>query len=185
MALKTRRSARRKATLSDSVSRDAILEQRARRLASRDRTAPDRQPGHVALICDIADNLYALPLDTVARAVPLARLGAAPSTDPAFVGLAADSGTVLQVFDLASLLGLAPASRIASGYLLILRRGQTALRIDNRPMAARIEPVEGADVDRARVADLASPFDGRSLVTLSPDSLFSLSPRPHPEPVSL
>jgi chemotaxis signal transduction protein len=185
MVTKTRRGARRKATLSTIASRDAILDERARRLATRDRTAPDQRLGHTALVCEVGEGLYALPLTAVSRAVPLVRLGAAPSTDPTLVGLAADSGAVLQVFDLAALLGAAPASRAASGYLLILRRGQTALRIDNRPVAALIEPIEGPEPDRARVIDPASPLNGRTLVTLSPDALFSLSPRPQPEPVFL
>lgn len=184
MARTARTNARRKAAPSDVVLREALLDERTRRLAGRaDQHEPARLRDDDWLVCEIGEALYALPLSVVVRAKPLSRLGAIPpSTDASLVGLAAENGRVLQVFDLAARLNLAPAVRAAEGYLVILRRGQTALRVAQRPVALSVALAE-EDGDPARVADAASPLHGRMVTPLALETLFPPTPRLLPEPV--
>lgn len=184
MATKTRGPARRKASSPEQALQDAVLAERAHRLAQPDRKIVDLSYRPTALVCAIADNLYALPLDTISRAVQLKRLGAAPTSDPTLVGLAVDAGHVLQVFDLAARLNLAPSSREGDGYMLVLRHGRSALRVDHRPIALQIETIADDENHRAQITDPTSPLDGKVVVMLSPDTLISPSPRPQPEPIS-
>lgn len=181
MARTARTNARRKtAAPSDAALRKGLLEERARALAAR-LTAPQAsrdQDQH--LLCEIGEALYALPLSQVLRTTPLTRLGATPpSTDASLIGLAAENGRVLQVFDLAARLHLARPSRAAEGYLIILRRGQTALRVEKRPQVALGSPAE--DGDHLRLAD--GSLHDRMATPLSLETLFPLSPRPPSEPV--
>jgi hypothetical protein len=161
--------------------REGVLADRARRLAARLATPEAPQNQDQQLICEIGEALYALPLSQVVRTTPLPRLGATPpSTDASLVGLAADNGRVLQVFDLAARLGLATPSRATEGYLIILRRSQTALRLDSRPQVAVGAPAE--DGDHLRLAN--GPLHDRMATPLSLETLFPLSPRPPSEPQS-
>ncbi len=176
MAKAARTSARRgKAAPSDAALRQGVLEDRARRLAVR-LTVPEPARDHdQRLICEIGEALYALPLAHVVRTTPLVRLGATPpSSDPSLIGLAAQNGRVLQVFDLAARLNLAPPSRKAEGYLVILRRGQTALRLDKRPQVALAASAE--DDDHLRLD--GGPLHDRLATPLSLETLFPL-PEPH------
>ncbi|NQE61216.1 chemotaxis protein CheW [Caulobacter sp. RHG1] len=181
MARTARTNARRTAVPSDAVLRKSVLEERARRLAARLAIPEVQIEQDQHLVCEIGEALYALPLHQVLRTTPLTRLGATPpSTDTSLVGLAAENGRVLQVFDLAARLNLASPLRTAEGYLVILRRGQTALRLDKRPQVALGAPAE--DGDHLRLAD--GPLNDRMATPLSLETLFPLLPRPVSEPQS-
>jgi hypothetical protein len=187
MARTARTNARRKTAvptdvaLRDERAHKSVLDERARRLAARLAVREVRIDQDQHLICEIGEALYALPLYQVLRTTPLTRLGATPpSTDISLVGLAAENGRALQVFDLAARLNLAPPSRAAEGYLVILRRGQTALRLDKRPQVALGALAE--DGDHLRLAD--GPLNDRMATPLSLETLFPLSPRPVSEPQS-
>lgn len=176
MARTARTSARRgKAAPSEAALRQDVLADRARSLAARRTVSEPVLDQDQQLICEIGEALYALPLAQVVRTTPLTRLGATPpSSDPSLIGLAAANGRVLQVFDLAARLNLAPPSRKAEGYLLILRRGQTALRLDKRPQVALAAPAE--DGDHLRLTGGA--LHDRLATPLSLQTLFPL-PEPH------
>lgn len=181
MAKTARTNARRKiAAPSDTALRKSVLDERARRLATRLAIPEVQADQGQHLVCEIGEALYALPLSQVVRTTPLTRLGATPpSNDTSLIGLAAESGRVLQVFDLGARLALAPASRAAEGYLIILRRGQAALRVDNRPQVALGAPDENGD--HLRLTD--GPLHERMATPLSLETLFPLSPRIPSEPV--
>lgn len=182
MARTARTHARRKtAAPSDAAFQKSVLDERARRLAARLDAPEAERDREQHLVCEIGEALYALPLSEVVRTTPLTRLGATPpSSDPSLIGLAAENGRVLQVFDLAARLNLASASRVAEGYLILLRRSHTALRVDSRPQAALAEPAE--DGDHLRLTGGA--LHDRMATALSLEALFPLSPRPSPEPQS-
>lgn len=162
--------------------RERLLEARSRRLARRASDEIDELlTGERHLICEVGETLYAVPLAEVARTTPLTRLGAIPaSSDPSLIGLAADQGRVLQVFDLgARLTGRAP-SRAAEGYIVVLRRGRIAARTMTRPQATLAAPAE--DAEHLRLEAAADPsLDGRLATPLSLDLLLSPSPGGQPE----
>lgn len=181
MARAARTNARRKtAAPSDAVLHKSVLDERARRLAARLAIPEVQRDQDQHLVCEISEALYALPLSQVLRTTPLTRLGATPpSSDASLIGLAAENGRVLQVFDLAARLTLATASPAAEGYLILLRRSQIALRVGNRPQVALGAPAE--DGDHLRLTD--GPLHDRMATPLSLETLFPLSPRALSEPV--
>jgi len=135
------------------------------------------------LVCEVGEALYALPLHEVARTKPMDRLGAVPaSVDPSLVGLTADGGRVLQVFDLSARLGAAPPTSLSGGYILILRRGRFGLRTAVRPLAAHATRAE--DGEHLHLDDPSSPLHGRIATALSFELLFPPSTDAQLESVS-
>lgn len=177
-----RTSARRKATPSRDPLRERLIEARSRRLAERASDGlDDFLIGERHLICEVGETLYAVPLAEVARTTPLTRLGAIPaSSDPSLIGLAADQGRVVQVFDLGARLTGREPSRAAEGYLVVLRRGRVAARTLTRPQATLAAPAEDAEHLRLETAPDDS-LHGRLATPLSLDLLFSPSPGAQPE----
>ncbi len=146
----------------ESEIANAILDARTRALAGRGFAQDHARESHTVLVCELADNLYALPIGDIQGVEPFARHGAAPAAHPAFVALVAVGGRVRPLMDLAVLLGLpAPAGR---GYVVAPRAADLpALRVSAAPSVAEVERLEG-DAPRGRT-DPEGPFAGR-IVTL-------------------
>lgn len=128
--------------------RRAIVRARTRQLAAR--TIEVRTTHERLLVCPVGESLYGLPLRDVARVRPFDRRGLAPAQEPAALGLVVDSGEIRPALDLAVLLGQGSGS-VAGGWLLVLAPPhRAALRVEEMPVAAEVEPVDGAP-DRARI----------------------------------
>jgi len=127
-------------------------------MAARGLTDDAPQALRKIILCEVAGNLYALPIEDIERIDVFVRYGAAPGSHPAFVGLASIAGRVRPVLDLGTLVGSAQPG--TGGYLVAFRGGAGAtLRVSERPTVADIETLQ-VEGDRAAVRS-HDEYDGR------------------------
>jgi len=135
---------------------DSLLAARAARLAARGGAAARAEAGEEVLVCDCAGERYGLPVAGVAEVLPARPCTPIPGAPAALVGIAALSGGVVSVLDLAAALGRpSPGERPGTGHFVALRGGAA-------PVVLRVDRVLG--LARATGADAASgyvPADGR------------------------
>ncbi|WP_374471429.1 chemotaxis protein CheW [Phenylobacterium sp.] len=145
---------------------------RARSLAARQAAAEAAAAGERMLVCRVGADLYGLPMAEVAKVRPFTRWGAAAGGHPAMLGLVADEGEVRPALDMAALLGGPAAAASTGGWLLILAPPhKAALRLQDLPVAAEVEPLPQDDAGRARV--LAGEHQDKLLVTLTAHELLA------------
>lgn len=99
---------------------EALLLERARRLAERRVVAQRLTSSDRALIVQIADTRYGLWLDRLAGVAPMADCAPAPRSPASLLGLMTVRGGVWTVFDLARLLGIETQPSEA-GHVVLLR----------------------------------------------------------------
>jgi chemotaxis signal transduction protein len=146
-----------------------ILDERTRRLAARGGDEAARRPTVTRLVFAVGANLYGLPLDSVTRIRRSDRVGVAPSSAAAVLGLTGDAGRVVTVLDLATLLGAA-APAAGEDYLLVLAPPRdAALRVATLPVATETAPVDN-EPQHARVAE-AGALSGRTVTLLDLERL--------------
>lgn len=159
-----------------AARRNAILADRAARLANRAAAVEAERPAARALICAVGPNLYGLPLEQATKIKPFVRAGAAPALNRAVLGLVADEGQIRPALDLGALLG-APEAAVEGGWLVLLGgSGGAALRVKDLPVAADVEPLEEPDAGRARI--LTGEHRDKVLVMLSASDLLDRSRSP-------
>jgi chemotaxis signal transduction protein len=178
MNIKARTRAERTLARLTIAGREAIVDERTRRLAARTHAAPSPLARQALLAIEVGANLYGLPLTDVAGVRRYGRRGAAPAAAPAVLALTADAGRVRPVIDLPTLLGASPA-QTADGWLVVLAAPHNvALRLDAAPASIEAEAPPGSDEGRARVVSAGDLVD-RTLVILSvADLLATLSATP-------
>lgn len=119
----------------------AILRERTRALA-RPAEAPKRTDAFTVLVCGIGEARFGLRLEDVARVIPFAKPAFIPSVEPALMGALPRAGRFYRVYDLAVLLGgRAGVGGDPGGYVLLLREGAIALRVDSVFDASEVEPL--------------------------------------------
>ncbi len=123
----------------------ALLTERTAALAARGRSAIRPTSTRSLLVCLSDGDRYGLPLEAVAHVVPGRACTPVPGAPPELLGLAAFSGRVVSVLDLAGALGRPRAPRAgdarAGGHILVLRGGAA-------PLALAVDRVLSvADVD--------------------------------------
>lgn len=174
MSIKAKTRAERTLARLSTGRREAILDERSRRLAERAEAAAAARPQMRMLACAVGANLYGLPLNEIAAIRRFDRHGATPSTAPAVLALVADAGRIRPVLDLPALLG-ASAGGATGGWLAILAAPHNAaLRMDEIPAVVDAEPLTGADEGRARVS--SGEQAERTLVILSTADLLAVLP---------
>ena len=115
----------------DATARAArLLAARTRRLARR--SAPPAPAGRPLLLCLAGTACFGLPLEAVARVLPVSPWAALPGAPPALLGLLGRDGQLYSLLDLALALGLGQAAAAEGGHLLLLRQAprRFALRVD-------------------------------------------------------
>lgn len=170
-------------SISATARRHALLAGRARRLA-RPRTPPPAVETVRCLVCEAGKELYALPLDRLARVVPDRRFAAIPTANAALVGVTAHAGVFYHVYDLAKLItgGAADAGK----HMALLRGAPAvALRIDEALRVADLVMLEDVATSQMRAnhpavtgfgqAMQAELFEGRAISLIDPDKLASES----------
>lgn len=109
------------------------------------------------LVCACGAERYGLPLEEAAGVLPMRPCTPVPGAVPALLGLAAVSGRIVSVLDLARALGRPGPGAAPSGHLVALRAGAVpvALAVD------RVIGVSEIDADLARPeADPSHPSSG-------------------------
>jgi chemotaxis signal transduction protein len=146
-----------------------VLDERTRRLATRRTTPEAPQALEAMLACPVGDNLFGLPLASVARVRRLEQSGAAPSQARGFLGLTGEGGRIVPILDLSVLIGVS-GTPAGQGYLAILAAPRNAaLRLGALPSAVDVEPAPG-DEARARIVSRGE-FENRILTRLDLDEL--------------
>lgn len=164
--------------------RHALLGARARRLAR-----PRREISAVTtiscLVCEASGALYAIPLNRIARVTLFRRVAAAPSSNPALLGVSGLSGKLYHVFDLGRL--MRAASSEAGGHLVLLRGAApaVALRVDRALRVADLVELSGENSSQMRSSHpaviafartlQADLFEGQTISILDPEQLTSRS----------
>lgn len=149
---------------------------RAARTEALARRGRDRAAAFVTrayLVCACGAERYGLPLESAAGVLPMRPCTPVPGAVPALVGLAAVSGRIVSVLDLARALGRPGPGAGPGGHLVTLRIGAVpvALAVDRVLGVAEVDlgalDVAGSqsaetDTDRAGTAeaDPASPSSG-------------------------
>lgn len=158
-----------------SADIDAILRARAERLAIPPQA--ETTPGVQVLLCKTGPEWVGLPLDALARIAPFSSPAPLPGAAASALGVIARSGAFFQVYDLASLLGQAPAHTHA--HIVFLRRQapQAALAIAQAETIAEVTPLNDAEAAEANLvkpnARLARTQDGRIISILDIEALLS------------
>lgn len=105
---------------------DDILRARARALARRVRETETAQTGD-AIRVEIAEQQYAFAIADIARAIVIERITPLPNTPPILLGLVADRGETVPVFDARIWLGKPPRARTERTPVLVLGTGARML----------------------------------------------------------
>lgn len=126
------------------AGREALLAQRAQRLALRPGPSSAPGAGLAVLTCSVGEGLHVLPLTLVHGVTPSHRLGAAPAGG-AVAGVIATPEGVLPVLDLEAALSARQAGKATGGYLIRLRAPwKVALWVSQEPklssLGAQQEP---------------------------------------------
>jgi len=146
----------------------ALLDSRARALARVEATPEAEDPNTFdALAFVIADETYALSVRVVRTVLPSVDVVSVPLAPEVLVGVANLRGEVLPVFDLARLLGLAPAAR-SNGSAKVVVIGE-----ERQEMAIVVDGL--LDVRRVAPASLGELGSASPLVRgITPDALLVL-----------
>lgn len=139
----------------DLVGAAAILAERGLRM----RAAPvaAEAVGTIVLRWHLGGESFALPLADIAQVVPLRRLTPVPGALSRLIGLASVRRRIVNVMDVAGLLGVEADAR-AEGHLLVLKgpAPRLAVRVD------RAEGVEMLDAERIPGGALTAQVTGRT-----------------------
>lgn len=142
----------------DLASAVAILAERGRQM----RAAPvaAEAAGTIVLRWHLGGESFALPLADIAQVVPLRRLTPVPGAPPGLIGLASVRRRVVNVMDVAGLLGVDADTR-DEGHLLVLKgpAPRLAVRVDRAEGVEML--VEDMPSAGALTAQVASRDGGR------------------------
>lgn len=166
--------------LSSAGHRHALLVARARRLA-RPRKAPAVVASISCLVCEVAGELFALPIERAAHVAAFTRVAAIPTSNPALMGVASRAGLFYHVYDLTRLIG---AGKGEGGRLVMLRGSPAvALRVDEVIRVADLAELSDLGASQIQVnhpavsgfvrALQADLFNGRLISLIDPDKLAS------------
>ncbi|MBX6323731.1 MAG: chemotaxis protein CheW [Rhodospirillaceae bacterium] len=130
----------------DGLRLEALLQERARRLARPDERAQTAAPGLRVLTVRAGGQRYGLELARLAGVVPIERCAPVPGGPSELVGVTRARGEMWAAYDLRRLLGLAAGEPAGQGCLVLLRhpRRRVGVRVD--------EPgqVQGVGLDEIR-----------------------------------
>jgi purine-binding chemotaxis protein CheW len=122
--------------------RERILDERTRDLALRRRVRRTAPEGALYLVCTVGQNVFGLPLTSVARALPAQACTPVPRAAPELLGLFGHEGRTVAAIDLGVALGVADARPGAAdtGCYVLTRRDEprTALRVDAADAVLRL-----------------------------------------------
>ena len=167
--------------------RSAILAQRTRALA-QPRTPKAPPPTVRCLVCEVDGDLFALPVNRVARVSPERPTSLAPTRNPALAGVAVVAGAIHHIIDLRRMAQRSVAE--VEGHFVQLRGAgaPTALRVDRAETVLDLVELAPGDVSGlapahdgvsgfARALD-EEKFPGRVIALLDPDQMAAASVRP-------
>jgi purine-binding chemotaxis protein CheW len=154
----------------DDAGRQALLDARSAALARRGTAAEQAAALRSYLVCTCGPDRYGLAVEAVAHVMPARACTPVPGAPPALIGLAARSGRVVSVLDLAAALGRprTEGTREGRGHFLILRGAgpAIALAVERVHGVARVAAPAGASGQPEAAADLdAAPGLGADAVS--------------------
>ena len=100
-----------------------------------------------ALVCGSGRERFGIPVEEVAEVLPAQKCVPVPDASPALIGLFGRGGRLVSVIDLATALGLEPATADEGQHFVLLRREQpqVALRVERAFAVSEILPLTGAE----------------------------------------
>ncbi len=162
------------ATGDDAGFAAEVLALRARRLAAP-RDDRDRRPAGIAVLCfGLGGESYAVPLDDLAEALPLAAWTPVPGMAQLLLGVTNVRGEIRPVINLHSVLSLPEPAAGAAGYAVFLRG-------DGRIVGLRVESLDRIRfIDAAgltRPSEAANGLPQRFVAGITPDTVVLLDSR--------
>ena len=125
-----------------------ILDHRTEGLAARkDAASAPAETLPRALVCGSGRERFGIPVEEVAEVLPAQKCVPVPDASPALIGLFGRGGRLVSVIDLATALGLEPATADEGQHFVLLRREQpqVALRVERAFAVSEILPLTGAE----------------------------------------
>ena len=125
-----------------------ILDARTEGLAARkDAASAPAEALSRALVCGSGRERFGIPVEEVAEVLPAQKCVPVPDASPALIGLFGRGGRLVSVIDLATALGLEPATDDEGQHFVLLRREQpqVALRVERAFAVSEILPLTGAE----------------------------------------
>ena len=156
---------------SEAEFNEALLKARARRLAAPRGLGDQVDVGFDVLGAHIANERYALSLDTLSEVMQLARWTPVPGQPQYLLGVTNLRGEIRPVLDLHSLLGLTPPAPEARTWVIFLKAGgvEVGIRVDALDRVVRLDP---AGLTRPHEAGNGLPQ--RFISGIAPDALILL-----------
>lgn len=156
---------------------EALLQERARRLARPDEGGRAAAPGLRVLAVRAGGERYGLELARLAGVVPFERAAAVPGGPVELIGVARARGEMWAAYDLRRLLGAAPGEAAGRGCLVLLRhpRRRVAVRVDEPEQVHGVDPGEirrPSDDATARPAPLVRGVAHGSILLIDLDDLW-------------
>jgi purine-binding chemotaxis protein CheW len=124
-----------------------------------------------ALILDLGDEVYALPLGSVREVVPEPRVTRLPSAPAGLVGLVNVRGEIVPLFDAAALVGAPEGGPLAFAVVVRSHEGPGALAVPRLPRSAELG--ERASAGGRAGEEAVHPIDGGLAVLLDVEALLS------------
>lgn len=167
---------------SSAVRANAILTERARRLAERPQALHAAETRRVCL-CEAGGDLYGIPVEDVARVMSEAHTAPLAEAEPALLGVMSRGGGFALVYDLSALIGAVAAPQTGEGHFVLLRslRPLTALKVSRVDAITDIELLSAEDTVnlpvRASIAAYGRAGDGRIVSIIDIAALMHASAR--------
>jgi purine-binding chemotaxis protein CheW len=165
-------------TIEDDAQRvDALLRERSLALAATPRAGRSRQQLTPTLAFRVGAERFGLPLAHAQEVTGLTRAALLPGAGPSIVGIIAWRGEFVVVFDLASLLGVAPTENSADRRAIILRgeEPRLALAVDAVDEVIHVDPaaMQAPEQLRVRRAELFRGATTDAVLVLAEEPLLA------------
>jgi purine-binding chemotaxis protein CheW len=156
---------------SEAEYSEALLRARARRLAAPRGDVADVASGIQALGAHVANERYALPLDSLSEVMVLARWTPVPGQPQYLLGVTNLRGEIRPVLDLHSLLGLAAPPPEARFWVIFLKDGgvEVGVRVEALDRVACLDPAT-----LTRPHESGNGLPQRFISGITPDALILL-----------